>query len=407
MDLSLTPALRDFQDEVRTWFAEHLVGEFARHRGVGFSWDDSAWDVRLAWDRELSAGGWLCIGWPEEYGGRNASVDEQLVFQLEYARANPPFKATMQGQELFGPTLLAFGSPEQKSRFLPRIVRVEELWGQGFSEPGAGSDLAGLRTRACLVKGDGEGGMGRQAGGGEWVIDGQKVWTSVGTRADWMYVLCRTDPEAPKHKGLSLLLVPVDQPGVEVRPIRNIVGGAEFCEVFFTGARTSADMVVGAVNDGWRVAMGALGTERGTTLLAEHLRIKREVDEMIEVARGGGRSGAGVLRRDLAQAWTDARIMEWNALRLMTAIKGRGADPAVQASISKVFASGAHIRMGEIAMRAEGARSELVGEGYELDRLQQVFLASRAESIYGGTTEIQLNVLSERTLGLPREPRRP
>lgn len=399
MDLSLTPALRDFQDEVRTWLEEHLVGEFARHRGVGFSWDDAAWDVRLAWDREMSAGGWLCIGWPEEYGGRNASVDEQLIFQVEYARANPPFKATTQGQDLLGPTLLAFGSPGQKERFLPRIVAVEEFWGQGFSEPGAGSDLAGLRTRARLVKGEGE-------AGGEWVVDGQKVWTSTGTRADWMYVLCRTDPEAPRHKGMSLLLVPVDQPGVDVRPIRNIVGGAEFCEVFYTGARTSADMVVGPVNEGWRVAMGALGTERGTTLLGEHLRIKREVDEMIEAARAGGRSRDGALRRDLAQAWIDSRIMEWNALRLMTAIKGRGMDPAVQASISKVFASGAHIRMGETAMRAEGARSELVGEGYSLDRLQQAFLASRAESIYGGTTQIQLNVLSERTLGLPREPRR-
>jgi alkylation response protein AidB-like acyl-CoA dehydrogenase len=376
MDLSLTPALR----------------EFARHRGVGFSWDDSAWDVRLAWDKEMSAGGWLCLGWPREYGGRNASVEEQLVFQLEYARANPPFKATTQGQDLLGPTLLAFGSAEQKSRFLPPIVAVEEFWGQGFSEPGAGSDLAGLRTRA-------------RRDGDEWVIDGQKVWTSVGTRADWMYVLCRTDPEAPKHKGLSVLLVPVDQPGVDVRPIRNILGGAEFCEVFYTGARTSADMVVGGVNDGWRVALGALGTERGTTLLAEHLRIKREVDDMIEAARSDG--PPAVLRRDLAQAWSDARIMEWNALRLMTGLAGRGIDPAVQASISKVFASGAHIRMGETAMRAEGARSELVGAGYALDRLQQVFLASRAESIYGGTTEIQLNVLAERTLGLPREPRRP
>ena len=392
MDLSLTPALREFADEVRTWFDEHLVGEFARHRGVGFSWDDSAWDVRLAWDKEMSAGGWLCLGWPREYGGRNASVEEQLVFQLEYARANPPFKATTQGQDLLGPTLLAFGSAEQKSRFLPPIVAVEEFWGQGFSEPGAGSDLAGLRTRA-------------RRDGDEWVIDGQKVWTSVGTRADWMYVLCRTDPEAPKHKGLSVLLVPVDQPGVDVRPIRNILGGAEFCEVFYTGARTSADMVVGGVNDGWRVALGALGTERGTTLLAEHLRIKREVDDMIEAARSDG--PPAVLRRDLAQAWSDARIMEWNALRLMTGLAGRGIDPAVQASISKVFASGAHIRRGETAMRAEGARSELVGAGYALDRLQQVFLASRAESIYGGTTEIQLNVLAERTLGLPREPRRP
>ncbi len=394
MDLSLTPALREFRDEVRTWFAEHLVGEFARHRGVGFSWDDAAWDVRVAWDKELSAGGWLCIGWPREYGGRGASVDEQLVFQLEYARANPPYRATASGQDLLGPTLLAFGSPEQKHRFLPRIVRVEDFWGQGFSEPGAGSDLAGLRTRAYR---DGD----------EWVIEGQKVWTSHGTRANWMYVLCRTDPAAPRHRGLSLLIVPVDQPGVDVRPIRNIVGGAEFCEVFYSGARTPAGLVIGPVNDGWRVAMGALGTERGTTLLAEHLRIKREVTDMIEAAQAGGRSREAVLRRDLTQAWIDSRIMEWNALRLMTAIKGRGIDPAAQASISKVFASRAHARMGETAMRAGGARSEIVADGYGLDRLQQVFLASRAESIYGGTTQIQLNVLSERTLGLPREPRRP
>jgi len=394
VDLSLTPALREFQDEVRTWFDEHLVGDFARHRGVGYSWDDVAWDVRLAWDRELAAGGWLCLGWPEEYGGRNATVDEQLVFQIEYARADAPYRATTQGQDLLGPILLSFASPEQKSRFLPPIIRVEELWGQGFSEPGAGSDLAGLRTRAELD-------------GSEWVIDGQKVWTTGAAHADWIYVLCRTDPQAPRHKGLSMLLVPADQPGVEVRTIRNILGGADFCEVFFTGARTSADLVVGAVNDGWRVAMGALGTERGTTLLAEHLRIKWEVDQMIETTRAGGRSGEPVLRRDLAQAWTDSRIMEWNALRLMSAIQGHGLDPTLQASISKVFASGAHIRMGETAMRAEGAASELVTEGYGLDRLQQVFLASRAESIYGGTTQIQLNVLSERYLGLPREPRRP
>jgi len=389
MDLSLTPALRDFQDEVRTWLREHLVGEFAQHKGVGFSWDDQAWDVRVAWDKELSAGGWLCLGWPPEYGGRAASVDEQLIFQLEYARANAPYRATIQGQDLLGPTLLAFGSPEQKARFLPRIVAVEELWGQGFSEPGAGSDLASLRTSA-------------RREGGEWVIDGQKVWTSTGVHADWLYVLCRTDPHAPRHRGISLLLIPVNQPGVAIRPIRNIVGGSEFCEVFFSGARTTADMVVGPVNGGWRVAMGTLGTERGTTLLAEHLRIKREVAEMIDAARAGGRSPHPVLRRDLVRAWTDARIMEWNALRLMTAINGHGTDPVTQASVSKVFASAAHIRMGETAMRAEGARGELVGDGYELGRLQQAFLASRAESIYGGTTQVQLNTLAERVLGLPR-----
>ena len=392
MDLTLSPALAEFRDEVRTWLAEHLVGEFARHRGVGFSWDDEAWDLRVAWDRELAAGGWLCMGWPEQYGGRNASVDEQLVFQLEYAAADPPYRATSQGQDLFGPTLLAFGTDEQKARFLPRIARVEEFWGQGFSEPGSGSDLASLRTRAWR---DGD----------EWLIEGQKVWTSAGTRADWLYVLCRTDPDAPRHRGISMLLVPVDQPGVDVRPIRNILGGTDFCEVFFNEARTSADLVVGPVNGGWGVAMGALGTERGTTLLAEHLRIRHEVERMIEIARERGLAADSALRDDLVRAWTDARIMEWNGLRLMSAIKGRGIDATLQASISKVFASSAHLRMGEVGMRAAGAAAELVADGYGLDRLQQVFLGSRAESIYGGTTQIQYNVIGERTLGLPREAR--
>jgi alkylation response protein AidB-like acyl-CoA dehydrogenase len=392
VDLTLSPALAEFRDEVRTWLAEHLVGDFARHRGVGFSWDDEAWDLRLAWDRELAAGGWLCMGWPQEYGGRNATVDEQLIFQLEYAAADPPYRATSQGQDLLGPTLLAFGSAAQKERFLPRIARVEEFWGQGFSEPGSGSDLASLRTRAWR---DGD----------EWVIEGQKVWTSAGAHADWMYVLCRTDADLPRHKGISMLLVPADQPGVDVRPIRNILGGTDFCEVFYNEARTSADMVVGQVNGGWAVAMGALGTERGTTLLAEHLRIRHEVEKMIEIARERGLRGDSALRQDLARAWSEARIMEWNGLRLMSAIKGSGIDPTLQASISKVFASSAHIRMGELGMRAAGAAAELVADGYGLDRLQQIFLGSRAESIYGGTTEIQYNVLGERTLGLPREAR--
>jgi alkylation response protein AidB-like acyl-CoA dehydrogenase len=392
MDLELTPELRDFRDEVRTWLAEHLVGEFADHRGVGFSWDDAAWDVRLAWDKELASGNWLCIGWPKEYGGREATVDEQLIFQLEYARSDAPFRATTQGQDLLGPTLLAFGSDAQKQRFLPKITAVEELWGQGFSEPGSGSDLASLRTKAVL---DGD----------EWVIDGQKIWTSAGTYADWLYVLCRTNPDVPRHKGISMLLVRADQPGVDVRPIPNILGGSEFCEVFFNGARTPADMVVGEVDQGWRVAMGALGTERGTTLLAEHLRIQHEVDRMIEEARTTGQRSSAVMRAGLARAWSEARVIEWNGRRLMSALKDGDSDPAAQASVTKVFASTAHARMGELAMRATGPGSELVGEGYQLDRLQQVMLATRAESIYGGTTQIQLNLLAERTLGLPREPR--
>ena len=392
MDLDLTPELLDFRDEIRTWLSEHLVGEFAEHRGVGFSWDDAAWDVRLAWDKELAAGNWLCIGWPKRYGGREATVDEQLIFQLEYARADAPYRASVQGQDLLGPTLLAFGSEDQKQRFLPKITAVEELWGQGFSEPGAGSDLASLRTKAVR---DGD----------EWVIDGQKIWTSAGVYADWFYVMCRTNLDAPRHKGISMLLVPADQPGIEVRPIRNILGGSEFCEVFFSGARTSASMLVGEVDQGWRVAMGALGTERGTTLLAEHLRIQHEVDAMIDAARSTAQSGSAVMRANLVRAWSEARIIEWNGRRLMSALKGRDGDPAAQASVSKVFASTAHQRMAELGVRARGAGGEVVGDGYRLDRLQQVMLATRAESIYGGTTQIQLNLLAERTLGLPREKR--
>lgn len=389
MDLSLSDELLAFRDEVRNWLAEHLVGEFAANAGVGGPADDIGWDVRLAWDRELVSGGWLCLGWPREYGGRGASVDEQLVFQLEYARANPPFRATNSGQDLLGPTLLAFASDEIKSRFLPRIADATEFWGQGFSEPGAGSDLAGLRTRAVRD-------------GGEWVIDGQKIWMSGGARAHWLYVLARTDPDAPRHRGLSLLLIKADSPGVDIRPIRNMTGGAEFCEVFFTGARTRVDLVVGEVNDGWRVAMGALGTERGTTLLAEQLSAAREVDELIDTARERGLAGDRLTRRKLAQAWTRSRIMTWNGLRLMTSIKEDPAAAAVQASVSKVFASAAHQSMGELAMVVRGPESELVAGPYTLDDQQQMFLATRAESIYGGTTQVQLNILAERTLGLPR-----
>jgi alkylation response protein AidB-like acyl-CoA dehydrogenase len=389
MDLSLSGELLTFRDEVRTWLTEHVVGEFAENAGIGGPADDIGWDVRLAWDRELVAGGWLCLGWPREYGGRGASVDEQLVFQLEYARANPPTRATTAGQDLLGPTLLAFGSDEIKARFLPRIADATEFWGQGFSEPGAGSDLAGLRTRAVRE-------------GDEWVIDGQKLWRSGGARAAWLYVLCRTDPDAPRHRGLSMLLIRADAPGVDIRPIRNMTGGAEFCEVFFTGARTPADLVVGAVNDGWRVAMGALGTERGTTLLAEQLGVAREVDELIEVARARGLSTDLLTRRNLAQAWLRSRVMTWNGLRLMTSVKGDPDVAAAQASISKVFASAAHQGMGELAMALRGPESELVSDAYTMDAQQQMFLTSRAESIYGGTTQVQLNILAERTLGLPR-----
>ncbi len=236
--------------------------------------------------------------------------------------------------------------------------------------------------------------------GDEWVIDGQKIWTSMGLHADWMYVLCRTDPTASAHRGISMLLVPVDQPGVEVRPIRNILGGSDFCEVFFTGARTAADMVVGEVDGGWKVAMGALGTERGTTLLSEHLRFQTEVDAMIADGARSGERRSAVMRADLVRAWSrraggqverlpaDDRAEEGRRQRLCAGLDQQGLRQRRTSTD------------GRDRDARQGTRSELVGPDYGLDRLQQVMLSSRAESIYGGTTQIQLNVLAERTLGL-------
>ena len=225
VNLADTPIQAARREEIRDWLAEHLTGEFARHPGVGGPTDDSWWELRLAWERELADGGWLGITWPVEYGGRGGTLEEELVFLEEHFRARAPYWVGVHGRDLFGPTLLHAGSNEQKARFLPRIMRCEDMWGQGFSEPEAGSDLGGVRTRAVR---DGD----------EWVLNGQKIWMTFGTRADWLYVLCRTDPDAPKHRGLSLILVPADQPGVDIRPIRNLADGAEFAEVFFTDART-------------------------------------------------------------------------------------------------------------------------------------------------------------------------
>ena len=210
MKLALGREEESFADEARTWLNEHLVGEFAQCRGVGGPADDDAWDVRIAWEQELAAGGWVGISWPTRYGGRGGTVRQEVIFALEAARLNPPYRASVQGLELLGPMLLAFGSEAQKRRFLPRILAVEESWAQGFSEPGAGSDIAAVRTRARLD-------------GGQWILDGQKIWTSIGARADWLYVLARSDPASERHRGLSMLLVPVAQDGVTIQPIRNPV----------------------------------------------------------------------------------------------------------------------------------------------------------------------------------------
>jgi alkylation response protein AidB-like acyl-CoA dehydrogenase len=379
---------RAFRTEVRAWLGDHLGGEFAGLRGLGGPGrEEEAFDERLAWNRHLAAAGWTCLGWPQEYGGRGLSLTQQVIFHEEYARADAPARVNHLGEELLGPTLIAFGSEEQKRRFLPGIVAVEELWCQGYSEPGAGSDLAGVSTRARLE-------------GEEWVLDGQKVWTSLAQHAAWCFVLARSEAGSQRHHGLSFLLVPMDQPGVEVRPIEQLTGGSEFNEVFFTGARTPAENVVGEPGDGWRVAMGLLGFERGVSTLGQQVGFARELEGVVALAKENGAIDDPVIRDRLADAKVGLEVMRLNALR------GLAEPDDGTPSVAKLVWAGWHRRLGELAMDVQGAGSLTVAAApYDLDRWQRLFLFSRADTIYGGSDEVQRTILAERVLGLPREAR--
>lgn len=393
MDLTYAPADEAFRAEVRGWLAEHLVGEWAALRGLGGAGrDHEAHEERVAWNRLLAAHGWTCLGWPREHGGRGLSLTQQLIFHEEYARADAPARVNHLGEELLGPTLLAFGTPAQQARFLPRIAAVEELWAQGYSEPGAGSDLANVQTRARL---DGE----------EWVIDGQKVWTSNAHLSQWAFVLARSEPGSRRHHGLSFLLVPLDQPGVEVRPIEQLTGGSEFNEVFFTGARTAADLVVGAPGDGWRVAMALLGFERGVSVLGQVVGFSRELAALVGFARARGQLEDVLLRDRFARLAVELEVLRAQALRGLGGVDS-GQDSSGP-SIFKLGWASWHQRLGELAMDLLGpdGLTTASASGYDLDRWQRLFLFSRADTIYGGSDEIQRNILAERVLGLPREPK--
>ncbi len=381
-----------FRDEVRRFFDEHLVGEFAELGGRGGSGDETfGFETRLRWEKVLADGGWTCLGWPTEYGGRGATMTEQVIFNEEYARAAAPGRVSILGEGLLGPTLIHYGTEAQKARFLPPIREGTELWCQGYSEPDAGSDLANVKTRAEL---DGD----------EWVVTGQKVWTSLAHQSDWCFVVCRTDPTSSRHKGLSYLLVPMDQPGIEVRPITQLTRTSEFNEVFFDGARTSREHVVGEVGDGWRVALATLAFERGVALLGHQLSFRRELDHLVSVAQKQGKADDPVLRQRLAQAHIELTIMRYNILRSLSGVDGPVAPP--EASIAKLFWGSWHRALGELALDVLGpAATVLEGDGYELGDFQRSFLFSRSETIYGGSNQIQRNIIGERVLGLPPEPK--
>ena len=400
VDLTHSEEDRAFRAEVRGWLEEHLSGEFADLRGLGGAGrDHEAHDERVAWNRHLAEHGWTCLGWPTEHGGRGLSLMQQVIFHEEYARADAPARVNHLGEELLGPTLIAFGTEAQQRRFLPPIVQVAELWCQGYSEPGAGSDLANVQTKGRLVS----------KGPTQWVVDGQKVWTSNAHFSDWCFVLARTEPGSRRHEGLSFLLVPLDQDGVEVRPIEQLTGGSEFNEVFFTGATTDADLVVGEPGQGWRVAMGLLGFERGVSVLGQIVGFARELAALVELARRNGTFEDPLVRDRLANARVGLEVMRLNALRGLSAVVA-GEDSSAgggAASIAKLVWASWHQQLGELAMDVAGpdGLTARPGATYDLTEWQRLYLFSRADTIYGGSDEVQRNILAERVLGLPREPK--
>jgi alkylation response protein AidB-like acyl-CoA dehydrogenase len=382
-----------FRLEVRGWLTSALASpEFAclaGKAGTGRAHEFVA--ERMAWERRLGADGWIGLGWPEADGGRGLSWDQQVIFYEEYARANAPGRVGHIGEQLVGPTLLMFGTAEQKARFLPGIAAGTELWCQGYSEPGAGSDLAGLRTRASLVD-------------GEWRIDGQKIWTSLAHVADWCFLLARTEAGSDRHRGLSCLLVPVRQPGIEIRPITQITGTAEFNEVFFDDARTAAGCVAGQVGDGWRVALGMLGVERGVSNLGQLIGFQREFSSVLDAARENGSIDDPDIAARVADAWIELQVLRFTTEDALTGadLGAGGGLGGVASNITKLMWTAWHQRLGELAADVAGPDATLAGPDYGLTDTQRLFLFARAETIFGGSNEIQRNIVAERGLGLPR-----
>jgi alkylation response protein AidB-like acyl-CoA dehydrogenase len=406
MDLTYPPEAESIRKEIRAWLEENLpAGWF--EPGFTLSPEERR-EFNTTWPTKLFEGGWICAGWPTEYGGKGLSLIEQVVLNEEFAKANAPMRADFFGDTLVGPTILQWGTDEQKKQFIPGILNGTITWCQGFSEPNSGSDLASLKTSAVL---DGD----------EWVINGQKVWTTQAQYADYVFLLTRTDPDAEQHAGISYLLVPMHQDGIEVRPITQVDGSAEFNEVFFTNARCPKDNVVGGVNNGWKVAMTTLGFERGSSSTTGYRRFLKEYETIVREARRVGKSDDELVRDDLVKAWSKIKIMEINGYRSLTDALNNTHNAALLGACNKMFWSETHRDYMDLAMNILGMQAQILTgtgtvagpsgamhrgrEDYPVSELQASFFFSRSETIWGGTAEIQRNIVGERALGLPKEPK--
>ena len=404
MELDLGPEIAHYRAEIRDWIAGHAPAGLAELSdwnnvvttgGYGSEHRAAAMQHPLyaEWEKELAAARLICPGWPEEFGGKGLDPVQVAVFNEELHRAGVPRVVRGMGESMVGPSVIVHGTPEQQAQFLPRIISGEDAYCQGFSEPGTGSDLAGLQTKG-------------EIDGDEIVITGQKLWTSGAQRANKMFVLCRTDPAAEKHAGISYVLIDFIDPRVTYQPVRQMSGAAEFCQDFFDGVRAPLFNVIGGLNNGWRVAMTTLGYERGGSATVAYLGYEREFWELAETARKRGANTDPLIRQQLAWAYTQVELMRYSGLRTLAQL-AEGRQPGPEASINKLFWSEYHKRLGEIAVDIEGTDALVrpEGDGYPTNSWQNVFLSSRSGTIYSGTSEIQRNIIAERALGLPKEPR--
>src|SRR5215831_11622130 len=393
MDLRLTMDELAFRDELREWLSKNVPADWARRK---YDPLETRFDYLRSWQRKLFDAGWAGLAWPKEYGGRGASTMLQVIFWEEMARAGAPPLANVLGLGIIGPTIIAFGTDDQRQRFLRKILSAEEIWCQGFSEPEAGSDLAALRSEAKLD-------------GNDWVVNGHKVWNSYGWAADWCELVLRTDPAAPKHKGLTVLLVDMKSPGVEVRALKQITGEAEFCELFFRDVRVPVANTVGKVNDGWNVALGTLMHERGTFGAGLQVIYRQNLERLIALAHSTERNGKPaaqdpIIRQKLAQTYAEVEIMRLNQMRAFSRINQTGV-PGPEGSIQKIFWSELNQRMQQLAQELLGPYGQLEGPtDFAVDQgsWSYGYLRARGNTIEAGTSEIQRNIIGHFVLGLPR-----
>jgi alkylation response protein AidB-like acyl-CoA dehydrogenase len=390
MDLGLTESELKFRDELRAWLKTNLPPKSQQPAKTADSYHEYH-EFLKGWQRKLYEGGYAGINWPKEYGGRGASFIEQAIFQEEMTLADAPERMGTIGQGLVGPTIIAVGTEEQKKRFLPGILSGEEIWCQGFSEPNAGSDVASLETKAAIERDD-------------FVINGQKIWTSYAHIADWSLLLVRTDPAAPKHKGITCLLVDMKSPGISVRPLKMMSGDSGFNEMFFSNVRVPSKFVLGKVNEGWHAAISALSNERANLGTGLYVVFKRTLDAVVEHARNLKRHGKPalqdpVLRQRLAQAYVDLEVLRINTTRSLSMLNKTGA-PGPEGSIQKLYWSELNQRNAQIAMEVLGPYA--LDAAFDGGRWAYNYLRSRGNTIEAGTSEIQRNIIAQRVLGLPR-----